>query len=71
MITDSASLFINIGTIIWTIARALLNHKGLRVVTKNLNAAAILGAKEDFSVVIVSAEVRHRNASVIVETTKK
>jgi DeoR family glycerol-3-phosphate regulon repressor len=48
-----------------------LNHKGLRVVTKNLNAAAILGAKEDFSVVIVSAEVRHRNASVIVETTKK
>jgi DeoR family glycerol-3-phosphate regulon repressor len=52
MIPNGASLFINIGTTIETIARALLNHKGLQIVTNNLHIASILGAKEDFLVVI-------------------
>jgi DeoR family glycerol-3-phosphate regulon repressor len=70
MIPNGASLFINIGTTIDTIARALLNHKGLRVVTNNLNVASILGAKEDFSVVIAGGEVRHRDGGVMGEATE-
>jgi DeoR family glycerol-3-phosphate regulon repressor len=70
MIPNGASLFINIGTTIETIARALLNHKGLRVVTNNLNVASILGAKEDFSVVIAGGEVRHRDGGVMGEATE-
>ncbi len=70
MIPNGASLFINIGTTTETIARALLDHTGLQVVTNNLNVASILGAKEDFSVVIAGGEVRHRDGGVIGETTE-
>lgn len=70
MIPNGASLFINIGTTTETIARALLNHQGLQVVTNNLNVALILGAKEDFSVVIAGGEVRHRDGGVIGEATE-
>ena len=71
MIPNGASLFINIGTTTETIARALLEHKGLQVVTNNLNVASILGSKEDFSVVIAGGEVRHRDGGVIGETTEE
>jgi DeoR family glycerol-3-phosphate regulon repressor len=71
MIPDGASIFINIGTTTETIARALLKHKGLQIVTNNLNVASILGAKEDFSVVIAGGEVRHRDGGVIGETTEE
>ncbi|MBA6364727.1 DeoR/GlpR family transcriptional regulator [Colwellia sp. BRX8-4] len=70
MIPNGASLFINIGTTTETIARALLAHKSLQIVTNNLNVASILGAKEDFSVVIAGGEVRHRDGGVIGETTE-
>jgi len=70
MIPNGASLFINIGTTTETIARALLDHTGLQIVTNNLNVASILGAKEDFSVVIAGGEVRHRDGGVIGETTE-
>ncbi|KGK01055.1 DeoR/GlpR family transcriptional regulator [Thalassotalea sp. ND16A] len=71
MIPNGASLFINIGTTTETIARALLEHQGLQIVTNNLNVASILGAKEDFSVVIAGGEVRHRDGGVIGETTEE
>ncbi|NQY65561.1 MAG: DeoR family transcriptional regulator [Alteromonadaceae bacterium] len=71
MIPNGSSLFINIGTTTETIARALLKHSGLQIVTNNLNVASILGAKEDFSVVIAGGEVRHRDGGVIGETTEE
>jgi len=70
MIPDGSSLFINIGTTTETIARALLEKKQLKVVTNNLHVAMILGAKEDFSVVIAGGEVRHRDGGVIGEATE-
>jgi len=71
MIPNGASLFINIGTTTETIAHALLNHKDLQIVTNNLNVAIILGAKEDFTVVIAGGEVRHRDGGVIGEATEE
>jgi DeoR family glycerol-3-phosphate regulon repressor len=71
MIPDESSIFINIGTTTETIAQALLNHKCLQIVTNNLNVASILGAKEDFSVVIAGGEVRHRDGGVIGEATEE
>ncbi len=47
-IPDGATLFIDIGTTPEAVARALLDHHHLRVVTNNLNAAAILMPKQDF-----------------------
>jgi DeoR family glycerol-3-phosphate regulon repressor len=71
MIPNGSSLFINIGTTTETIAKALLNHENLQIVTNNLNVAAILGAKKDFSVLIAGGEVRYRDGGVIGEATEE
>lgn len=68
-IPDHASLFINIGTTTETVARALLDHKGLQVITNNLNVAAILSGKEDFTVIIAGGTVRSRDGGVMGEAT--
>lgn len=57
-IPDFASLFINIGTTTEAIARALLQHKGLKIITNNINVAKILSEKSDFEVLIASGRVR-------------
>lgn len=68
-VPDHASLFINIGTTTETIARALLQHRGLQVVTNNLHVAAILSPKEDFRVIVASGEVRARDGGIVGEST--
>ncbi|MFC3121609.1 DeoR/GlpR family transcriptional regulator [Agaribacter flavus] len=70
LIPDGSSLFINIGTTTETVARALLNHKNLRVVTNNLHVASILAIKDDFTVLIAAGEVRHRDGGIIGEATE-
>ena len=69
-IPDGASLFIDIGTTTEAIARALLNHKDLRVVTNNLNVAMILTEKDDFKVIIAGGEIRNRDGGIIGEATR-
>ncbi len=68
-IPDHASLFINIGTTTETIARALMNHTGLQIVTNNLHVATIMSQKEDFRVIIASGEVRSRDGGIVGEAT--
>lgn len=68
-IPDHASLFINIGTTTETVARALLEHKGLQVITNNINVATILSSKEDFTVIIAGGTVRSRDGGVMGEAT--
>ncbi|MBF8781468.1 DeoR family transcriptional regulator [Pseudomonas fulva] len=63
-IPDHASLFINIGTTTEFIARALLNHDHLKVITNNLHVASILGAREDFEVLVAGGTVR-RDGGVV------
>jgi len=68
-IPDHASLFINIGTSNEVIAQALLHHQGLEVITNNLNVAAILQHKEDFTVIVAGGQVRPRDGGLIGEAT--
>ncbi len=70
IIPDGASLFINIGTTTETIARALLNHNNLRIVTNNLHVASILCAKEDFTIIVAGGEVRNRDGGIVGEATR-
>jgi len=58
-VPDHASLFINIGTTTQAIARALLGHRALKVITNDLHVANILSAKEDFEVLIAGGKVRN------------
>jgi len=57
-IPDHASLFISIGTTTEAIARALLDHQHLKVITNNLHVAALLSSKADFEVLVAGGTVR-------------
>jgi len=63
------SLIINIGTTTEAIARELLHHKGLRVITNNLNVAAILSDNPDCEVIVAGGIVRSRDRGIIGEMT--
>lgn len=58
VIPNGSSLFIDIGTTPESVASALLNHKDLRIVTNNLNAAHILMQKEDFKITLAGGALR-------------
>ncbi|MBZ9557071.1 MULTISPECIES: DeoR/GlpR family transcriptional regulator [unclassified Modicisalibacter] len=68
-IPDHASLFINIGTSNEIVAEALRAHRGLEVITNNLNVAAILQHNEDFNVIVAGGQVRSRDGGIIGEAT--
>lgn len=68
-IPDHASLFINIGTTNEAIAKALLGHQGLKIITNNLHVAAIVSGKPDFDVIIAGGKVRSRDGGIIGEAT--
>jgi len=68
-IPDKASLFINIGTTTEEVAKALLSHKGLRVITNNLNVAQIMSQKDDFEVSIAGGIVRTKDGGIIGQAT--
>lgn len=68
-IPNGASLFINIGTTTEEVARALLQHKNLKIITNNINVASILRIKEDFNVIVAGGTVRSRDGGIIGEAT--
>ena len=63
------SLIINIGTTTEAIAHELLHHKGLRVITNNLNVAAILSDNPDCEVIVAGGIVRSRDRGIVGEAT--
>ena len=66
---NGCSLIINIGTTTEAIAQELLQHKGLRVITNNLNVAAILSDNPDCEVIVAGGIVRARDRGIIGEAT--
>ncbi|MFQ3229693.1 DeoR family transcriptional regulator [Reinekea sp.] len=68
-IPDNASVFINIGTTTETIAQALMQHKGLQVITNSLHVAAVMSQKADFRVIVTSGEVRATDGGIVGEAT--
>jgi DeoR family glycerol-3-phosphate regulon repressor len=68
-IPNDASLFINIGTTTEEVARALLNHRGLRVITNNLHVASIMSQNAGFEVIVAGGVERGRDRGIVGETT--
>ena len=64
-IPDYASVMINIGTTTEEVAKALLSHSGLRIVTNNLNVANILAKNTNFEVSIAGGVVRNRDLGIV------
>jgi DeoR family glycerol-3-phosphate regulon repressor len=68
-VPEGCSMIINIGTTTEAVARELLQHKGLRVITNNLNVAAILSDNPDCEVIVAGGLVRSRDRGIIGEPT--
>ncbi len=66
-VPNNCSLILNIGTTTEAIAKALLKHQGLRVITNNLNVAAILCSNPDFEVIVAGGVVRSRDRGIVGE----
>ena len=68
-IPDHASLFINLGTSNEAVARALMHHRGLRVITNNLNVAVMMSGNSSFEVIVAGGVVRGHDQGVTGEAT--
>lgn len=67
LIPDNASLFINIGTTTEAVSKALLDHKGLMVITNNINVANRMRVYPAIEVVIAGGVVRGSDGGVVGE----
>jgi DeoR family glycerol-3-phosphate regulon repressor len=63
-IPSRSSLFINIGTTTEAVARALVRHEDLRVITNNLNVATLLARETRFQVVVTGGTVRSHDGGI-------
>ncbi|MFT7593428.1 MAG: DeoR family glycerol-3-phosphate regulon repressor [Paracoccaceae bacterium] len=64
-IPEGASLFLNIGTSTEALARALLRHRNIMVVTNNLNVANILTPNRDCQIIISGGTLRRTDGGLI------
>jgi DeoR family glycerol-3-phosphate regulon repressor len=67
LIPDNASLFINIGTTTEAVSQALADHRGLMVITNNINVANHLRVMPGTEVVIAGGVVRPADGGIVGE----
>lgn len=68
-IPDNASLFINLGTTTEEVARALSQHRGLRVITNNFHIANLMCDYPDCEVLVAGGALRKRDRGLTGEAT--
>lgn len=68
-IPDNSSVFLNIGTTTEAVARALLRHHNITVVTNNMNVANILVANENCDVVVTGGALRRADGGLVGDLT--
>jgi DeoR family glycerol-3-phosphate regulon repressor len=68
-IPENSSLFLNIGTTTEAVARALLDHRNLTVVTNNMNVANILVANESCDVIVAGGVLRRSDGGLVGDLT--
>lgn len=66
-IPDQASLFINLGTTTEAVAHALDRHRGLRVITNNLNVANVMTSYPEAEVLVTGGIVRPWDKGIVGE----
>lgn len=68
-IPSHCSVFLNIGTTTEAVARELVRHDDLSVVTNNLNVALALSQQTAFRVIVAGGTVRNRDGAVLGQLT--
>ncbi len=64
-IPDDISMFLNIGTSTEAVARELLHHRDLMVVTNNMNVANILAGNLDCEVIVTGGHLRRADGGLV------
>ncbi|MEX0306882.1 MAG: DeoR/GlpR family DNA-binding transcription regulator [Ruegeria sp.] len=64
-IHEGSSVFMNIGTSTEAVARQMLDHKNLMVVTNNMNVAHILADNPDCEIVVTGGILRRSDSGLI------
>jgi DeoR family glycerol-3-phosphate regulon repressor len=70
-IPDDASLFLDIGTTTEAVARELMDHRNLMVVTNNMNVAQILLANTDCEIVVAGGALRRSDNGLVGNLTAR
>ncbi len=65
LIPDHSSLLINIGTTTEQVAQALANHRGLLVITNNINAVTIMKDFPGVEIIIAGGQVRRSDGGIV------
>jgi DeoR family glycerol-3-phosphate regulon repressor len=68
-VPQGCSLIMNIGTTMEAVARELRQHRGLRVITNNLNVAHIMSDNPDCEVIVTGGMVRGVDRGIVGEAT--
>lgn len=68
-IPDNSSLFMDIGTTMEAVAEALLDHRGLRVITNHIAVANLFCENTDFEIILAGDMVRNRDRAITGEAT--
>lgn len=68
-IPDGVSLFMNIGTSTEAVARNLLGHRDLMVITNNINVANILAAGPGVEIIVAGGVLRKSDGGLVGEVT--
>ncbi|MGR3507503.1 MAG: DeoR/GlpR family DNA-binding transcription regulator [Paracoccaceae bacterium] len=64
-IPEGASVFLNIGTTTEAVARELLHHRNLMVVTNNMNVANILVANPEAEIILAGGILRRTDGGLV------
>ena len=62
---QNASIFLNIGTSTEAVARELLQHENIMVVTNNINVANILNANPDCEIIVTGGTLRRSDGGLV------
>lgn len=69
LIPDDSSLFINIGTTTEEAARHLINHRGLLLVTNNINVIQMLRVNQTLQLMMAGGTLRNEDGGIVGEST--
>ncbi|TNC73309.1 DeoR/GlpR family DNA-binding transcription regulator [Rubellimicrobium roseum] len=65
LIPENAAIFLAIGTSTEAVARELLRHRNLLVVTNNMNVANILVANPDCQIILAGGTIRRSDGGIV------
>ncbi|RHZ93203.1 DeoR/GlpR transcriptional regulator [Cereibacter sphaeroides] len=68
-IPNNSSMIINIGTTTEAVARELLNHRNITVVTNNMNVANILATNPSCEVMVAGGQLRRSDGGLVGDLT--